>query len=75
MTHLPQIAAMADTHFHIEKRERGGRTYTAVTPLEREGRIREIARLHGGDNITDITLASAAEQLDAAEKYKQEGMG
>ena len=75
VTHLPQIAAMADTHFHIEKRERGGRTYTAVTPLEREGRIREIARLHGGDNITDITLASAAEQLDAAEKYKQEGMG
>ena len=72
VTHLPQIAAMADTHFHIEKRERGGRTYTAVTPLDRDGRIREIARLHGGDNITDTTLASAAEQLDAAVKYKQE---
>ena len=37
------------------------------------GRIQEIARLHGGDNITDTTLASAAEQLDAAVKYKQEG--
>lgn len=73
VTHLPQIAAMADTHFHIEKRERDGRTYTAVTPLDRAGRIREIARLHGGDNITDTTLASAAEQLDAAVKYKQEG--
>lgn len=71
VTHLPQIAAMADTHFHIEKREREGRTYTAVTSLDREGRIREIARLHGGDNITDTTLASAAEQLDAADAYKE----
>ena len=66
VTHLPQIAAMADTHFRIEKTERDGRTYTKVTPLEREGRIRELARLHGGANITDTTLASAAEQLDAA---------
>lgn len=70
VTHLPQIAAMADTHFLIEKTERDGRTYTKVTPLEREGRIRELARLHGGDNVTETTLASAAEQLDAAYKYK-----
>lgn len=70
VTHLPQIAAMADTHFRIEKTERYGRTYTKVTPLEREGRIRELARLHGGANITDTTLASAAEQLDAASEYK-----
>ena len=70
VTHLPQIAAMADTHFRIEKTERDGRTYPKVTPLEREGRIRELARLHGGANITDTTLASAAEQLDAASEYK-----
>lgn len=70
VTHLPQIAAMADTHFLIEKTERDGRTYTKVTPLEREGRIRELARLHGGDNVTETTLASAAEQLDAAYKCK-----
>ena len=70
VTHLPQIAAMADTHFRIEKTERDGRTYTKVTPLEREGRIRELARLHGGENVTEITLASAAEQLDAASEYK-----
>lgn len=70
VTHLPQIAAVADTHFRIEKTERDGRTYTKVTPLEREGRIRELARLHGGANITDTTLASAAEQLDAASEYK-----
>lgn len=70
VTHLPQIAAMADRHFKIEKSERGGRTYTAVTPLDGDGRIRELARLHGGENITATTLASAKEQLEAAEKYK-----
>ena len=74
VTHLPQIAAMADTHFHVEKRERGGRTYTAVTALDRDGRIREIARLHSGDNITDTTLKSAEEQLDAACAYKEGGL-
>ena len=73
VTHLPQIAAMADTHFHVEKRVKDGRTYTAVTALDRPGRIRELARLHGGDNITDTTLKSAEEQLDAACAYKEEG--
>lgn len=70
VTHLPQIAAMADSHFVISKEERGGRTYTEVRPLDNEGRKRELARLHGGDNITETTLASAQEQLIAAEKYK-----
>ena len=70
VTHLPQIAAMADNHFIIEKREQDGRTYTRVLPLDTEGRKRELARLHGGDNITETTLASAAEQLDAANAFK-----
>ena len=71
VTHLPQIAAMADSHYVIAKEERSGRTYTEVTPLDREGRKRELARLHGGDNITATTLMSAEEQLDAAERYKR----
>ena len=71
VTHLPQIAAHADGHFHIEKSERDGRTFTAVTKLDGPGRVREIARLHGGDNITETTLASAREQLDAAEAYRK----
>lgn len=70
VTHLPQIAAMADSHFLIEKKEADGRTYTQVLPLELEGRKLELARLHGGDNITLTTLASAAEQLSAAEAFK-----
>lgn len=71
VTHLPQIAAMADTHFLIEKAERDGRTYTSVTKLDREGAKRELARLHGGDYITENTLIAAAEQLDAAERFKK----
>ena len=71
VTHLPQIAAMADSHFVIAKSEHDGRTYTSVTPLDRDGRARELARLHGGDNITALTLASAEEQLKACEAYKK----
>ena len=70
VTHLPQIAAMADAHLLIAKSERNGRTYTEVTALDESGRERELARLHGGDHITAVTLASAAEQLKAAQDYK-----
>lgn len=63
VTHLPQIAAMADHHFLISKAEQGGRTYTSVTPLDLEGRKEEIARLIGGAKITQNTLKSAEEML------------
>ena len=63
VTHLPQIAAMADTHFLISKAEKNGRTYTSVLPLDLEGRKGEIARLIGGAKITDNTLKSAEEML------------
>lgn len=71
VTHLPQIAAMADNHYLIEKEERNGRTFTQVGPLDREGQRRELARLHGGDHITDTTLASAEEQLVSAQEFKR----
>ena len=63
VTHLPQIAAMGDTHMLIAKTEREGRTYTTVTPLDHDGRMREVARIIGGANITETTLRSAAEML------------
>ena len=63
VTHLPQLAALADTHLLIAKAERGGRTYTTVTPLDIEGRKRELARIIGGTNITETTLKSAEEML------------
>ena len=65
VTHLPQLAALANTHLLIAKEERGGRTYTTVTPLDLEGRTRELARIIGGANITETTLKSAEEMLNA----------
>lgn len=65
VTHLPQLAALASTHLLISKEERQGRTYTTVTPLDMEGRKRELARIIGGAHITETTLKSAAEMLDA----------
>ena len=63
VTHLPQLAALANTHLLIAKEERDGRTYTTVTPLDLEGRKRELARIIGGTNITETTLKSAEEML------------
>ena len=65
VTHLPQLAALANTHLLIAKEERQGRTYTSVTPLDIEGRKRELARIIGGTNITETTLKSAEEMLNA----------
>ena len=63
VTHLPQIAAMGDTHMLIAKSERDGRTYTTVTPLDHNGRMQEVARIIGGAQITETTLKSAEEML------------
>lgn len=65
VTHLPQIAALADTHLLISKAEHNGRTYTSVTPLDTDGRKAELARIIGGTNITETTLKSAEEMLRA----------
>ena len=72
VTHLPQIAAMADQHAVIVKTEQESRTVTEVRPLDHKGRKLEIARLHGGDNITETTLLSAEEQLGYAAQFKKE---
>ena len=63
ITHLPQIAAMADSHFLIEKESDGEETTTKVTPLTEEGSVGEVARLMGGSDVTDTTLAAARELI------------
>jgi DNA repair protein RecN (Recombination protein N) len=81
VTHLPQIAAHADAHFQISKRERDGRTVTEVSRLDQEGRIVELAQMLGGTSaIGDeasareaggtAALASARELLDRAEAWR-----
>ncbi len=71
VTHLPQLAAMADTHFSVEKGERKGRTFTQVETLDRQRRKEELARLTSGEHVTVASLESAGELLDAAERYKK----
>ncbi|MDY3282648.1 DNA repair protein RecN [Dysosmobacter sp.] len=70
VTHLPQLAAMADTHFSVSKGERDGRTYTRVVNMDREQRKAELARITGGSRVTEALLESAGELLDAAETYR-----
>lgn len=72
ITHLPQIAAMADTHFIIEKTTDGQKTRTDIRKLEKEGAIGEIARMLGGVEITDKVFESASEMKSMADKKKQE---
>ncbi len=63
VTHLPQIAALAENHLLISKSVRGERTYTQVDQLDRTGRVHELARMIGGAQITETTLKSAEEML------------
>ncbi|OFW12194.1 MAG: hypothetical protein A3F69_04355 [Acidobacteria bacterium RIFCSPLOWO2_12_FULL_66_10] len=72
ITHLPQIAAYADTHFQIEKGVEEGRTRTTVRRLGDEGRVDELARMLGGEAITDGLRRSAYEMLAGRAKAKDE---
>ena len=65
VTHLSQIAVMADEHLLIEKNEIDGRTVTSVKPLDDEGRTLEIARIMGGDNIDELMLENAENLLNS----------
>ncbi len=70
VTHLAQIAAMADNHLQIEKNVENGRTYTVVTPLDYNGRINEIARIMSGTTITENLYNSAKELIDRSNNYE-----
>jgi DNA repair protein RecN (Recombination protein N) len=65
ITHLPQIAAKATTHFHIDKRVQGTRTLTSVAQLDAEARVGEIARMIGGAQVTDAARETARDLLAA----------
>jgi len=72
VTHLSQLAAMADVHYQIEKSVQNDRTYTQVSQLNETGRVDELARITGGSNITDMTRDNAFELLRGAEILKKE---
>ena len=66
ITHLPQIAAMSDTHFIIEKESDKAGTRTTIRKLDEEGSVKELARILGGARITDTVLDSAREMRQLA---------
>ncbi len=66
VTHLAQLAVMADNHLLIEKKTENDRTATSVTQLEMNGRIREIARIMGGENPSELILRSAEDEIKKA---------
>lgn len=70
ITHLPQIAAMADAHFYIEKNVIDTSTVTSLTLLDEEASVRELGRMLGGVAITDTVLQSAREMKDMARQAK-----
>lgn len=70
ITHLPQIAAMADSHYCIEKSEQNGKTVTNIMPLNEDGALNEVARLLGGEVITDAVLENARELKIQAQNTK-----
>lgn len=70
ITHLPQIAAMADTHFEIEKHQKGTETITEIHPLAGDDSVRELARLLGGAEITQVVFENAKEMKELAQVHK-----
>ena len=68
VTHLPQIAALGDAHFRVEKRTEGERTQTNVVRLDEEGRIRELSRLVGGASDSESSLSHARHMLEEAHR-------
>lgn len=72
VTHLPQIAAMADAQFFIEKTESDGDTQTRVTPLDRDGQIGEISRLSGTKGVSNTSDKNATELKDWSDGFKKE---
>ncbi len=73
ITHLAQIAAMADHHYMIEKMSNGESTKTIVRHIESDERVTELARIIGGVKVTGLTLSAAQEMLDMAKAYKTSG--
>ena len=70
ITHLAQIACLADYHLLIQKQVTNHKTYTQVIPLSKEAQTKEIARMIGGEAITPLLLQNAQEMIDSAKQLK-----
>jgi len=73
VTHLPQIAAFADAHYHVSKRSAGDRTVSNIEALQGEGRLNELAVMISGPQYTDSSLKAAGELIGKADRWKKSG--
>jgi DNA repair protein RecN (Recombination protein N) len=71
ITHLPQLASMSDTHYLINKTTTDGQTVTKLILLNEESRLKELARLIGGQDQSTYAIPHAKEMLDFAQEYKK----
>ena len=72
ITHLPQIAALSDNHYFVSKKVEEGKTFTGIKTLVKDEKIKEIAKMIGGDEISDVALKNAAEMVEFANIKKEE---
>jgi len=70
VTHSAQVASLATAHYKIAKHEEEGRTVATVTPLDREGRIGEVARILGGISVTDTQRRAAIEMIEEGDAFR-----
>ena len=70
ITHLPQVAAMADNHYYISKESKNDRTKTHVSLLNEKNEVSEVARMLAGSEITDLTLETARVLIQLSNKHK-----
>ena len=71
ITHLPQIAAMADAHFYIHKETKDNKTFTNITEIDYGARLAEIARMASGTELTQASMENAEEMLANARHKKE----
>lgn len=72
ITHLPQISALSDCHYFVSKTVKDSKTFTQIRTLSKEDKIKEIAKMIGGDEISDVTLENASEMVSFAKLKKSE---
>lgn len=72
ITHLPQIAALSDCHYFVSKKVENEKTYTQIRTLDKYDKVKEIAKMTSGDEVSDVTLENASEMVAFADLKKQE---
>ena len=72
ITHLPQIAALSDCHYFVSKRVEDGKTFTEIRTLDKYEKIKEIAKMTSGDEVSEVTLENASEMVAFAELKKED---